>query len=297
MNNNILRKRFILKAGSTKIELGQKTAIMGIINATPDSFSKDGCYTDSKTITRAVRQAVRFVKSGAALIDIGGESTRPGARRISEKEEIKRVVPVIKKITHSINIPISVDTYKPTVAKAALDEGAVIVNNIMGVKSDKTLLRMIKNYDAAVVLMHIKGTPRTMQKHIKYKDLIKEIVDALKKSIENCLEIGIKSDRIIIDPGIGFGKTTEHNLEILNQLSCFKTLNKPLLVGASRKSFIGNVLKNDVQKRINGSLAAACASIMNGAHIVRVHDVKETYESASIIDAILHPELTKVSTP
>ena len=262
---------------------------MGIVNTTPDSFSQDGCLRKCHATPKAaISLAQKQIRDGADIIDIGGESTRPGARRISAKEEIGRVIPVITSLTKKIKVPISIDTYKPLVAKAALDAGAGIVNNIMGSKPDVNLLKMIKNYNAAVVLMHIRGTPRTMQKNIRYRDLTAEITASLRKSIEKCLEIGIKSDRIIIDPGIGFGKTVEHNLEILNRLGDFKKLRRPLLVGTSRKSFIGKVLNRDVRDRLIGTAASVCASILNGAHIVRVHDVKEIKETVVMTDAIIN---------
>ena len=262
---------------------------MGIVNATDDSFSQDGCLRKSPSDRRAAFSlAQKHIAEGADIIDIGGESTRPGAKRISAKEEISRVLPTVTSLADKTKIPISIDTYKPLVAKAALDAGASIVNNIMGSKPDLGLLKMIKRYNAAVVLMHIRKTPRTMQKNIRYRDVTAEIILALRKSIEKCLEIGIKSDRIIVDPGIGFGKTVGHNLEILNRLGDFKRLRRPLLVGTSRKSFIGTVLDQDVRHRLIGTLTTVCASILNGAHIVRVHDVKAVKEAVTMADAIIN---------
>jgi len=222
------------------------------------------------------------------MIDIGGESTRPGAFRITAKEEIDRVIPIIRAIVKKTTVPISIDTYKPLVAKAALDAGVSIVNNIMGTNPNDNLLKMIKKYDVAVVLMHIRGTPQTMQNNIHYHDLIDEIIGALRNSIEKCLEIGIKPDKIILDPGIGFGKTVEHNLEILNRLGDFQALKHPLLIGTSRKSFIGKVLDREVGNRIMGTAATVATGIVHGAHIVRVHDVKQMKETVSMTDAILN---------
>jgi len=247
---------------------------MGIVNVTPDSFSQDGCLEKShEPHNVAINLARKHIREGADIIDIGGESTRPGAKRISVKEEISRVIPTIETLAKKTKVPISVDTYKPAVAKAALAAGASIVNNIMGSKPDPSLLKVVKNYNAAIILMHIQGTPRTMQRQIYYRDLTEEIIASLRNSIEKCLEIGIKSDKIIIDPGIGFGKTVEHNLEIVNRLGDFKTLRRPLLVGTSRKSFIGKVLSKDIGHRLIGTAATVCASILKGAHMVRVHDV------------------------
>ncbi|OGX37465.1 MAG: dihydropteroate synthase [Omnitrophica WOR_2 bacterium RIFCSPLOWO2_12_FULL_50_9] len=263
---------------------------MGIINMTPDSFSADGCLISRKDpLRQALLQAQRFVREGADILDVGGESSRPGAPCISVQEEISRVVPAIRMLARKVNIPLSVDTYKPPVAQHALDAGATIVNTIMGIRLPKSLLQMVRRYNAAVVLMHMRGKPKTMQKNIRYKNLVQDIIEHLSKSVENCLEIGIKSDRIIIDPGIGFGKTVEHNLEILNRLREFSVLKKPILIGASRKSFIGKVLGKDVSERLWGSLACVCAGILNGAHIVRVHDVGATKEIAAMTDAILNP--------
>lgn len=261
---------------------------MGIINMTPDSFSLDGCLKVSKKQSSALLQAKRFIKYGADILDIGGESSRPGAKKISITEEKSRVLPVIDALAKSTKIPISIDTYKPAVAKAALDKGATIVNNIMGVKADDKLLKMVRDYKAAIVLMHICGTPQNMQKNIKYDHFINDVLISLKNAIEKCLEIGIKSDRIIIDPGIGFGKTLEHNLQIINQCHQFRKLKQPILIGASRKSFIGKILNQETQQRLIGSITSVCASVMNGAHIVRVHDVKETKQAITLLDAILN---------
>ncbi len=255
---------------------------------TPDSFSGDGCLRDSRDgLARVVKLARRFILEGADILDVGGESSRPGSQKVSAKEEIRRVIPFIRSLTRKIKIPVSIDTCKPLVARHALDEGAVIVNNIMGTKMEKSFLRMIRQYDAAIVLMHMRGTPRTMQHNSRYKNVVSEIIDSLKNSIENCLEIGIKSDKIIVDPGIGFAKTAEHNLEIIHYLRRFEILRQPVLLGVSRKSFIGKVLEKDVSQRLYGSLAAACAGILNGAHIIRAHDVGPTREVALMTDAIV----------
>jgi len=282
-----VRKKFYLSAGKYSLELGPSTKVMGIVNITPDSFSQDGLLRKGKKAD-ALSYAKKLINDGADMIDIGGESTRPGAQSISAQEEIKRVMPTLKALAKQCRVPVSIDTYKPEVAQQALDGGAVIVNTIMGAHPPQELLRMVKNYDAAIVLMHMRGTPRTMQKSIRYKNLIGEIIASLRKSVEKCLEMGIKSDKIILDPGIGFGKTLEHNLEIINRLQTFTKLNKPLLIGTSRKSFIGKILNKDIPNRLMGTAATVCASIMNGAHIVRVHDCKAMKEVAVMTDAILN---------
>ena len=262
---------------------------MGILNVTPDSFSQDGLWPlIKKNPKKIVALAQRLVNDGADMLDIGGESSRPGSKPISVDEELKRVIPVVKALVKNIKAPISVDTYKPVVAQAALDGGATIINNIMGTHPNKELLKMIKNYQATIILMHIRGTPATMQQHIIYKNLIREIILDLQKSIEICLEIGIKSDRIIIDPGIGFAKTAEQNLKILNHLSELKKLKQPILVGPSRKSFIGKILNKEVHERLIGTIASVCISIIQGAHIVRVHDVAAVKEAVIITEAILN---------
>jgi len=283
------RKTYRCRLGPVQMELGHITRILGIVNVTPDSFSGDGCLSAPKnTREKALRQALRMVRQGADIIDIGGESTRPGSKKVSAQTEKARIIPVISALAKRSKVPISADTYKSSVAKQALDAGAAIINNIKGVRAERSLLRMVRNYDAAIVLMHIQGSPRTMQKRIHYRDMIQDICDSLGKSIEICLEIGIKSDRIIIDPGIGFGKTLEHNLEIIQRLSRFNCLHKPILIGTSRKSLIGNILNAVPQQRKWGTAATVCAGIMNGAHIVRVHDVKEMKDVAMMTDAILN---------
>ena len=286
---NSFRSFYQISARSQILSLGQHTKIMGIVNVTPDSFSQDGCWNLKKrSPDSAIRYAQTLIRDGADVIDVGGESSRPGAKPITVEEELKRVIPVIKKLSQkNTHIPISIDTYKPQVAQAALDAGAVIVNNIFGTQLNTALLKMIARYDAAIVLMHMQGTPRNMQQRIHYRDLMTDIIDALHKSMEKCLEIGIKSDRIIIDPGIGFGKTVEHNLEIINCLHKLKQLHRPILVGTSRKSFIGKILDKDTSHRLGGTAASVSASILRGAPIVRVHDVKAMKDVVLLTDAIL----------
>ena len=260
--------------------------IMGIMNLTPDSFSNDGRLRFGRGPLSHVRFACNLVRAGADILDIGAESSRPGARRISADEEIKRILPTLRLLVKKVQVPISVDTYKPQVAMAALGEGASLVNNIMGIKPDTRLLKSVRDHGAAIVLMHMRGIPRTMQKNPVYRDVIKEIIIELRQGIEKCLEIGIKKNRIIIDPGIGFGKTPEHSLEILRRLFDLNVLRYPLLTGTSRKSFIGRVLGADVSQRTIGSAVTVCVSVLNGAHIVRVHDVVKMRQAAMMTDAL-----------
>jgi dihydropteroate synthase len=282
------RSRYTIKAGNHQLRLGDKTHIMGVLNLTNDSFSQDGCLNKANSVDHAIRKAKNFIRNGASIIDVGGESSRPGATQISVKEEVRRIIPTISAVSKFQQSIVSVDTYKSTVAKHALDAGAIIVNNIMGSTPNVSLLKMVRNYNAAIVLMHIKGIPRTMQTNIKYKSVVSDIIDTLQKSINVCLDSGISKDRIIIDPGIGFGKTVGHNLTLLNQLTKFNELKTPILIGTSRKSFIGKVLNKEPQKSLLGTMATVTSSILKGAHIVRVHDVKETKEVVDMTDAIIN---------
>ncbi|HSA31013.1 MAG TPA: dihydropteroate synthase [Candidatus Omnitrophota bacterium] len=294
-----IRQKFSCIAGSHTLELGRRTLIMGIINMTPDSFSLDGCMMRSKKHAHdyAYRYALKQIREGADILDIGGESTRPGAARVTAEEEKQRIVPLIKRLAAKEDVPISADTNKVDVAKAALDAGASIINTIKGTNPSRSLLRMIARYGAAIVLMHIAGgTPRTMQKRYRYeKNLLGEIISSLKDSVEKCLENGIKSDRIILDPGICFGKSAEHNLRIINQLQRLKILRYPVLIGTSRKSFIGCVLKRpEADKRVFGTAATVAASILNGAHIVRVHDVGDIHDVVLMTDAIMTEKVSQL---
>jgi len=278
------RKQFDLALGRYTLRLGNSTKVMGILNVTRDSFSKDGIYKDPE---RAKDRCLQMVEEGADIIDIGGESTRPAALAVSAQEEQARVLPVIKKLSREVKIPISIDTTKSEVAQAALEEGASIVNDISGLKFDSQMPKVIARFGAGCVLMHIKGTPRTMQQNPLYVSLIEEIIDSLKESISLASCAGIERNKIVVDPGIGFGKTTVHNLRIIKGLEQFSCLDLPILVGTSRKSFIGNVLNLPVEERLWGTAASVAVSICNGAHIVRVHDVKEMTQVTRMVDAIL----------
>jgi len=257
---------------------------MGILNVTPDSFSDGGRYFDKAS---AIRRAYEMVEEGADIIDVGGESTRPGSEPVPLQEEIDRTIPVIEEISKKIKVPVSIDTYKAEVARRALDAGASIVNDISGLRFDPEMPKVVSQYKVPVVIMHIKGTPKDMQANPIYEALIPEITDYFRESIRLAVESGITEDKIIIDPGIGFGKTFDHNLEIIKNLREFTLLEKPLLVGVSRKAFIGKILGDaPVSERLEGSEAAAAISILNGANIIRVHDVKEMKKVALVADAI-----------
>ncbi|MEO1432008.1 MAG: dihydropteroate synthase [Cyanobacteria bacterium J06632_19] len=257
---------------------------MGVLNVTPDSFSDGGEFNKPAA---ALNQAQALAAAGADIIDVGGQSTRPGAQQISVEEELERVLSVLEIIRPKINIPISVDTTSSTVAKKAISSGADIVNDISGGTFDSSIFSTIASFNVPIVLMHIRGTPQTMQKMTDYQDVIKEISSFLSQQITAATTAGIKRENIIIDPGIGFAKNLEQNLEIFRRLTELKKLNCPILVGASRKSFIGRILKQpDPKARVWGTAAASCAAIFNGADILRVHDVEQMREVAMVADAI-----------
>jgi len=281
------RKNFTVNARGRRLVLGTRTAVMGVVNVTPDSFSGDGRLSRRHSPSANAAFALKLVKEGADIIDIGGESTRPGSRPVSAAEEIRRVIPTVKLLRRQSKIFISVDTYKPDVARQALEAGAHIINHVRGTDLAPELLDAVKDYDAAIVVMHSRGTPQTMQRQARYKNLISEISGELQRSVEKCLSAGIKSDKIILDPGIGFAKTAQQNLEVLRRLQHFQKLGLPILVGTSRKSFIGKVLNKDVTGRLWGTAATVAVSVMNGAHIVRVHDVQAMRQTVDMIDAIL----------
>ncbi len=264
--------------------LSEKTLIMGILNVTPDSFSDGGRFFDSK---RAVDRALQMEEEGADIIDVGGESTRPGSEPVPLEEELRRVIPVIEALAKRLSVPISIDTYKAEVAKRALEAGASVVNDISGLRFDPKMAEVVADSDAAVVIMHIKGTPKDMQTNPHYDDLFGEIIGYLREGIEIARAHGIGEDRIVVDPGIGFGKTAEHNLQIINRLERFSVLGRPLLIGPSRKSFIGMVLGGvPPSERLEGTAAAVAVAVLKGASIVRVHDVKEMVPVVRVAEAI-----------
>ena len=272
-----------------KLEFNKKPLIMGILNVTPDSFSDGGKFF---SLDKAVKHAIQMEKEGADIIDIGGESTRPGARPISVKEEMNRVIPVVEKLIDKIKIPISIDTYKSKIAQKTLDLGASMINDITALRGDEKLSEVVAEYDVPICLMHMKGAPQNMQVNPEYDDVVEEIKDFLKERSEYAISKGIKKKNIIVDPGLGFGKRTgkgvEDNLEILNRLRELTNLGYPVMIGASRKTFIGNFFGDGetlpVSKRLEGSLATAIVAIVNGANIIRVHDVKETRHYVDIIN-------------
>jgi len=279
------REDFILRAGAHKLCLGGRTLVMGIVNITPDSFSDDGLLSSKLKPTQFIEFAKELCRDGADIIDVGGESSRPGAKPVPVKEELKRVIPFIKIAAKKIRVPISIDTTKPEVAKQALDNVAAIVNDISGLR-DPRMARILARYKAAAVVMHMKGNPRTMQNNPRYASLMDEIIRFLNNSIETAVQAGVDRESLIVDPGIGFGKTPEDNLTILKELSELKSLGRPILVGTSRKSFIGKILKNLPRERIFGTVSSCVIAADRGAHIVRTHDVKEVKQALKIMEAV-----------
>lgn len=263
--------------------LQNRTLIVGVLNVTPDSFSDGGEFYDA---AKAVEHAIQMAEEGADIIDIGGESSRPGAVPVSEKEEERRVLPVISALRNKIDIPISIDTYKASVAEKALDAGAQIINDISGLRVDDDMAQLAAERDVHTIIMHMKGTPRTMQVNPSYDDLMAELVQFFEERITYALSAGISQEKIILDPGIGFGKRVEDNFVILNELQKIAELGYPVLVGPSRKSFIGITLNLPEKERLEGTSASITAAILNGAKIVRVHDVKEMRRVVLITDAI-----------
>jgi len=229
-----------------------------------------------------------MVESGADMLDIGGESTRPGSSKISAKDELRRVMPVLKLLRKSVRVPLSIDTTKSVVARAALDLGVNIINDVSAMRFDKKMASIVARYKASLVLMHMKGTPAKMQDSPVYDDVVGEVISFLADAVKRAEDAGVDADKIIVDPGIGFGKGPGHNLEILGRLSALKSLGRPIMVGVSRKRFIGRILNAEVKERAWGTAAAVCMSIANGAGIVRVHDVNEMAQAAKVADAIVN---------
>ncbi len=276
MNNLIIR--------DTMFDWGKRTYLMGILNVTPDSFSDGGQFNSIET---ALKQAVNMINSGADIIDIGGQSTRPGAEEIALEEELNRVIPVIKKLRQNTSIPISIDTTRSQVAQAAIEAGADMVNDISGGTFDEKMFSTVASLTVPIIIMHIRGTPKTMQQKTDYQDLVKDIINWLNNQIKKAIQVGIDPHKIIIDPGIGFAKNYQQNIELLKNLSQFHVLKCPLLVGVSRKSFIGHILdEKDPKKRVWGTAAACCHAIASQTDILRVHDVAEMKDIIKVSDVL-----------
>jgi dihydropteroate synthase len=276
-------ERRILPTRHGDLDFTRRTLIMGILNVTPDSFYEGSRRPDPAT---AIAEGVAMAASGADIIDVGGESSRPGADAVPEEEELARVLPVIQGLRREVAVPISIDTYKANTARAALDAGADIVNDISALRFDARMISLVAAEKVPVVLMHMQGTPRTMQVEPQYRDVTREVRDFLAAQLYEAMDGGIALEEILLDPGIGFGKTSEHNLQLLRGLPALAALGQPLMVGVSRKAFIGKILALESAARLVGSLAAAVAAALAGANIVRVHDVAETCMAIRVADAI-----------
>ncbi len=281
------RKEFCMNWGKHSLNMGRKSLIMGVLNVTPDSFSDGGRYYSRE---HAIKQALNMVAEGADIIDIGGESTRPYAEQVSLPQEMERVIPVIEELSRIIKIPISIDTYKAKVAEAAVKAGASIINDISALRFDPEMASVVKEAGVPVILMHMKGTPGNMQDNPVYIDLMEEIISFFNETVDHAVKKGIKKEMIILDPGIGFGKSYNHNLMIIRDFSKLADLGLPLLLGSSRKAFIGKIVDKTPEERDTGTMATVAAGILNGAHIVRVHNVRMAKETIKVIDAIMAGE-------
>ncbi len=279
-------QKHVLRTSKRKIVLGEKTLVMGILNITPDSFSDGNIYLDRQ---KAIERGLQMAEEGADIIDIGGESSRPGSKPVTVRQEIARVIPVVEALACKLSIPISVDTTKATVAQKALATGAEIINDISSLSHDNKMASVVRKAGAAIILMHMRGTPENMQKgDLAYDNLMFEIIEYLKKRYQKAVKAGIGGDQIVVDPGIGFGKTCEDNCKIIKQLDELSVLGLPVLIGTSRKAFIGRVTGGNPDQRIEGTAATVAAAIMNGCHIIRVHDVAAMKKVATMTDAIIH---------
>ncbi|MGB2843730.1 MAG: dihydropteroate synthase [Candidatus Aminicenantaceae bacterium] len=280
-------KKHILQVNSKNYTLGQRTWIMGVINVTPDSFSDEGLYLDRE---KAVERGLELAEEGSDIIDIGGESTRPGSEPIPLDEELRRVIPVISELRKRIDTLISIDTTKSKVANAALDAGADIINDISSFQSDPNMFPLAAQKGAPIILMHIKGIPKTMQANPYYENVLVEVKSFLEERFTTAIASGIKKEKIIIDPGIGFGKRLQDNLALINNLQILEDLDRPILIGVSRKSFIGKILNTSPQERLEGTIASAVLSIVHGANILRVHDVASVKRAVLVAEAILNED-------
>jgi dihydropteroate synthase len=288
------RKRFRLRLASRTLILGKRTLVMGVLNVTPDSFSDGGAYLDSQA---AIARAMQIEREGADLIDIGGESTRPGAAPITVEEELRRILPVIQGLHGRLRIPISVDTRRAEVAQAALVAGAEILNDVSGLRTDARLAEVARKARAPIILMHMRGTPQTMQQGPFARDVIRDVMSGLRDALARAKRAGLAQSQILLDPGIGFGKRYEQNFEILARLSEFARLGCPIVIGTSRKAFLGKALSESgapsvpPEERMLGTAATVTASILGGAHIVRVHDVAQMVRVARVADHVVNARL------
>jgi dihydropteroate synthase len=275
------------------LRLDERTHVMGVLNVTPNSFSDGGRYVER---SRAIEHALEMAANGADIIDVGGESTRPFSERVSIQEELDRVIPVIQTLSKELKIPISIDTTKSEVARESIRAGASMINDISALRFDPAMARFAAQACVPLVLMHMKGSPQDMQLNPEYQDVVSEIYSFLEYAVKRAVEAGVRRDLIILDPGIGFGKTVGHNLKIIRNLARFTALKQPVLLGTSNKAFIGHILEREVHERDTGTMATIAVGVMNGARIVRVHNVKKAVETVKIIDAIRKAPVDDVHT-
>lgn len=274
----------LLRCRQFEFRFPRPTLVMGIVNVTPDSFSDGGQFSSTD---EAISHGLDLAQQGAEILDIGGESSRPGAATVSEREELNRVIPVIEGLVGRTQVPLSIDTTKPAVARAALAAGASIVNDIAANRADDAMWRLVAETGAGYVAMHMQGLPQTMQSRPVYDDVVAEVKDFFRDRMERLNATGVAADQVVLDVGIGFGKTLEHNLQLLSALRSFTTLERPVLLGVSRKSFIGTLTGANVAERLPGSLACACLAVTAGVQIIRTHDVTETVQAIRMTEAIL----------
>ena len=281
--------RLVLKWDRFELDLSRRTHVMGVLNVTPDSFSDGGRFFETE---KAVAQALQMERDGADIIDLGGESTRPFSKEISVEAEIERVIPVLQGVKGKLKAPVSIDTRKAAVAEAALEAGAAMINDISALQHDPKMAPLAARWGVPIIVMHMKGTPEIMQQSPHYEDLIPEIIQFLQQAVKRATSAGVEERLIMVDPGIGFGKGFDDNLQIIKQLHRLEVLEKPILVGSSNKGFIGEILQKGVSERNTGTMATVSAAVMNGAHVVRVHDVAKAVETVKIIDAIKRGTIT-----
>ena len=285
------KQSLVWQCRDRRLELGDRTLVMGILNVTPDSFSDGGRFLDSR---QAFEHGLQMARDGADIIDIGGESSRPGAEPVPIEEELKRVIPAIEALSRETDCLLSVDTRKARVAEEALTAGAHIINDITALTFDPGMTAVARDHGAGVILMHMRGDPKTMQISPKYNNVVKEVADYLDARIRELEQRGMSRNSLAVDPGIGFGKTLEHNIRLIAHLDELARLRRPVVVGLSRKSFIGKITGREVQDRLPGSLAAMAYVIQRGAHVIRVHDVKESCDVACLVDILRREETRDV---
>ncbi|HLU99835.1 MAG TPA: dihydropteroate synthase [Acidobacteriota bacterium] len=278
------RREYLFRAGDREIELGRRTCLMGIVNITPDSFSDGGRFLETSA---AIDRCLELESQGVDIVDLGAESSRPGAEPVSMETELKRLLPVLEAIRPQLRAMISVDTCKSGVAREVLEAGADIINDISALRFDPEMGEVVSEYRAGLILMHMRGTPATMQQLPPSPNILAEIRQDLQIAVDKAHNAGIARDRLVLDPGIGFGKTVEDNLKIINRLETFADFQLPIMVGTSRKSFIGKILDQPPDERLIGTVASSVAAVMRGAHIIRVHDVVELKQAVAIVDSIL----------